>query len=120
VVDDVQATGEVLIHIADVQSLFSSFPALDRLARQRGESLYLADGILQLLPPYALLAVALSDKGVNECVTLAVKVGDDGSISGARFFQSLIGPVERVRYEEVNDLVQVRSPTIHVSDHAGR
>lgn len=64
-------TGEVLVHIADVQAVLDGSPRLEESARQRGEALYLPDGPLHLLPPAALQAASLSDRGVNECVTAA-------------------------------------------------
>lgn len=64
-------TGEVLVHIADVQPLLEGSPRLEESARQRGEALYLPDGPLHLLPPAALQAASLSDRDANECVTAA-------------------------------------------------
>lgn len=98
-------TGEILIHIADVQPLLESAPQLEALARHRGEALYLPDGPLHLLPPQALQAASLSDREVNECVTAAVTLGKDGRVVNVRFLLSLIPPVTRVRYDEANDLL---------------
>ncbi len=64
-------TGEVLVHIADVQPLLEGSAVLEEAARQRGEALYLPDGPLHLLPPAALQAASLSDRDANECVTAA-------------------------------------------------
>eukprot|EP00624_Nannochloropsis_granulata_P004127 evm.model.NODE_30747_length_47682_cov_25.534710.14 len=98
-------TGEILIHIADVQPLLESAPELEALARQRGEALYLPDGPLHLLPPQALQAASLSDREVNECVTAAVTLGKDGGVVNVRFLLSLIPPITRIRYDEANDLL---------------
>jgi hypothetical protein len=103
-------TGEILIHIADVQPLLESAPELEALARQRGEALYLPDGPLHLLPPQALQAASLSDREVNECVTAAVTLGKDGGVVNVRFLLSLIPPITRIRYDEANDLLAAASP----------
>ena len=103
-------TGEILIHIADVQPLLESAPELEALARQRGEALYLPDGPLHLLPPQALQAASLSDREVNECVTAAVTLGKDGGVVNIRFLLSLIPPITRIRYDEANDLLAAASP----------
>lgn len=102
-------TGEVLIHIADVQALVEGTPELEALARQRGEAIYLPDGPLHLLPPPALQAASLSDREVNECVTAAVTLGPDGSVLNARLLLSLVPPITRIRYDEANELLSASS-----------
>ena len=98
-------TGEVLIHIADVQSMLETAPELEALARQRGEALYLPDGPLHLLPPLALQAASLSDREVNECVTVAATLDKDGAVANVRLLLTLVPPITRIRYDEANELL---------------
>lgn len=96
----------LLLLLSDpLQGLLSDFPELEKIAWQRGEAFYLPDGPLHLLPPAALRAASLSDQLPNECVTVAVRLTPGGAVESCRIFQSIIPPITRVLYEDVNELM---------------
>jgi hypothetical protein len=99
------ATGEILIHIANVMGTLSRYENLWNIAKDRTFSTYTPQGPSHMLPPVAIDALKLSQELPNEVLTVAISVdASTGDLIGFRIFPSLIGPVISIS-EDVADFI---------------
>lgn len=73
------------------------------MARLRGESEYLPQGPLFMMPPSALRVMSFSDKGPNEAVTIGLTVDPaSGEMSSLRVMLSTLPPVVPMTFEQAD------------------
>ena len=109
---ETDTTGEwIWIHIADPSRLIPPGSSLDAEARRRATSLYLADGVLPMLP-MTLAAGPLSLRaGVRSAaLSVAVLLDDDGAIADQRVVRSWIQPRYGLSYEDGDELIELAPP----------
>ncbi len=101
----------IWVHIADPARLIDPGSELDREARQRATSLYLADGTRSMLP-MALAAEALSLRAGQRCAALSVAIAlnDQGGIEATRITRSWVKPRYRLTYEDGDELIELAPP----------
>ena len=107
-----RANGDwIWIHIADPARLIAPGSPLDREARRRATSLYLAVGCQPMLP-LPLAADVLSLRSGKRCAALSVGVllNPDGSIAQHRLTRSWVQPRYRLNYEDADDLIELAPP----------
>lgn len=92
---------ELAVHIADVSHFVRSGSALDREAKTRGNSVYLADRVLPMLPEKLSNGVCSLKPGVDR-LTYAVVLRFDaaGRQRAVRFTPAVIHSHRRYTYEE--------------------
>lgn len=97
------------VHIADVSHYVTPGSALDAEARKRGNSVYLPDKVLPMLPEQ-LSNGACSLKPDEDRLTFSVfmTVDDDGQIVARRFCRSVIRSRLRLVYEEAMAVIEGR------------
>ena len=109
---DVQ-NGEVWIwvHIADPARLISPGSPLDQEARRRATSLYLADGVLPMLP-LGLAAGPLSLRAGQRTAAISVSVRLDsaGAIAERRIARSWVQPRYGLTYVDGDELIELAPP----------
>ena len=109
---DVQ-NGEVWIwvHIADPARLISPGSPLDQEARRRATSLYLADGVLPMLP-LGLAAGPLSLRAGQRTAAISVSVRLDsaGAIAERRIARSWVQPRYGLTYADGDELIELAPP----------
>ena len=90
----------IWIHIADPARLIEPDSPLDREARRRATSLYLADGVLPMLP-LKLATEIFSLRAGQRCPALSVGVllDDEGAVLASRCQRSWVQPRYRLTYE---------------------
>ena len=95
------------IHIADVSHYVKPKSALDREAQSRGNSVYLADRVIPMLPE-ALSNGICSLKPQVERLAFSVfaEITKAGKIVSARFAKTVIRSAERLTYKEAFALLQ--------------
>ena len=95
------------IHIADVSHYVKPKSALDREAESRGNSVYLADRVIPMLPE-ALSNGICSLKPQVERLAFSVfaEITKAGKIVSARFAKTVIRSAERLTYKEAFALLQ--------------
>lgn len=95
------------IHIADVSHYVKSKSALDREAQSRGNSVYLADRVIPMLPE-ALSNGICSLKPQVERLAFSVfaEITKAGKIVSARFAKTVIRSAERLTYKEAFALLE--------------
>src|ERR1039457_3194808 len=99
------------VHIADVSHYVKPGTALDIEARKRGNSTYLVDRVIPMLPE-ALSNELCSLKPNVDRLTKCVEflVANDGRVLNAKFYSAVIHSQRRFTYGEVLEILQ-RQPT---------
>jgi ribonuclease R len=101
---DVEKTDEgwrLGVHIADVSAYVTSNSPLDREARRRGNSVYLPDRVIPMLPERLSNGVCSLNPGVNRLTFSAFMEFDKtGRPKHARFARSVIRSAKRLTYKE--------------------
>jgi ribonuclease R len=95
------------VHIADVSHYVKPGTALDTEARKRGNSTYLVDRVIPMLPE-ALSNELCSLKPVMDRLTKCVEflVSNDGRVLNAKFYSAVIHSQRRFTYGEVLEILQ--------------
>jgi ribonuclease R len=105
-----QGQWKLWVHIADVSHYVKPGTALDVEARKRGNSTYLVDRVIPMLPE-ALSNELCSLKPNVDRLTKCVEflVADDGRVLSAKFYPAVIHSQRRFTYKEVFAILQERS-----------
>lgn len=91
----------VAVHIADVDQVVKSGSAIDELARERGQSLYLPLKPLHMLPAAAMEAASFSSSFPTEAITVLMDFDVINEvISNWEVFSSVVPPVTRLNYDQ--------------------
>lgn len=95
------------VHIADVSHYVKPGTALDDQARRRGNSTYLVDRVIPMLPE-ALSNELCSLKPGTDRLTKCVEflIADDGRVLGTKFYPAVIHSQRRFTYKEVLAVLQ--------------
>ena len=101
----------IWIHIADPSRLIDPGSPLDLEAKRRGTSLYLADGVIPMLP-LSLAAGPLSLRAGQRCAALsvAVQLDDSGEVTAHRIVRSWIRPRYGLTYADGDELIELAPP----------
>ena len=109
------------VHIADVSHYVSPGTALDEEARRRGNSTYLVDRVIPMLPE-ALSNELCSLKPRVDRLTKCVEflISHDGHVLKTRFYPAVIHSQRRFSYREVLALLQTKpaDPIARMLHHA--
>jgi ribonuclease R len=102
---------KVWVHIADVSHYVKPGGALDEEARKRGNSTYLVDRVIPMLPE-ALSNELCSLKPGTDRLTKCVEflMADDGRVLHAKFYSAVIRSARRYTYKEALAVLQRPSP----------
>ena len=95
------------VHIADVSHYVKPGTALDVEARRRGNSTYLVDRVIPMLPEALsneLCSLKPDTDRLTRCVELLI--ADDGRVLGAKFYSAVIHSKRRFTYKEVLAVLQ--------------
>jgi len=89
------------VHIADVAAYVEPESALDREARQRGNSVYLPDRVIPMLPERLSNGVCSLNPGVDRLThSVFVHFDKNGNAKSARFARSVIRSAHRLTYKQ--------------------
>src|SRR5438132_2262518 len=89
------------VHIADVSAYVTPGSALDREARRRGNSVYLPDRVIPMLPERLSNGVCSLNPGVNRLTfSVFIEFDKNGRAKNARFGKSVIRSAKRLTYKE--------------------
>jgi ribonuclease R len=100
-VEKIGSSWRLGVHIADVAAYVEPGSALDREARQRGNSVYLPDRVIPMLPERLSNGVCSLNPGVDR-LTHSVFIHFDkcGVVKSARFVRSVIRSAQRLTYKQ--------------------
>jgi ribonuclease R len=89
------------VHIADVAAYVKPGSALDREARKRGNSVYLPDRVIPMLPERLSNGVCSLNPSVNRLThSVFLEFTKDGRTKSARFARTVIRSARRLTYRE--------------------
>src|SRR5881398_2750018 len=89
------------VHIADVAAYVEPDSPLDREARQRGNSVYLPDRVIPMLPERLSNGVCSLNPGVDRLAHSAfIHFDKHGNVKSARFARSVIRSAHRLTYKQ--------------------
>ena len=95
------------IHIADVAAYVKPGSALDREAYKRGNSVYLPDRVIPMLPERLSNGVCSLRPDVNRLThSVFVEFGRDGRTTNCRFGRTVIRSAKRLTYREAYALLK--------------
>ena len=107
---DIEQTGDgwrVGIHIADVSHYVRLKSALDREAVVRGNSVYLADRVIPMLPEALSNGICSLKPGVERLAfSVFAEVTKQGKVKSARFGKSIIRSAARLTYKQAFEILQ--------------
>ena len=102
---------EIFIHIADVSHYVRAGTPLDTEARARGNSVYLVDRVIPMLPEKLSNGICSLQPHVDRLVKTAIVTLDPrGEIKSFRFAEGIIHSAKRFTYQEAFALIQ-KPPT---------
>jgi len=89
------------VHIADVAAYVEPGSALDREARRRGNSVYLPDRVIPMLPERLSNGVCSLNPGVDRLThSVFIQFDKNGVAKSARFEKSVIRSAHRLTYKQ--------------------
>ncbi len=89
------------VHIADVAAYVEPGSPLDREARRRGNSVYLPDRVIPMLPERLSNVVCSLNPGVDRLThSVFIHFDKNGVVKSARFAHSVIRSVHRLTYKQ--------------------
>ena len=95
------------VHIADVSAYVRPGTALDREAQRRGNSVYLADRVIPMLPERLSNGVcSLNPNVIRLTFSVFIRLAKNGAIKKAHFARSLIQSARRLTYREAYALLK--------------
>ncbi len=98
---------ELGVHIADVSAYVTPGSALDREALKRGNSVYLVDRVIPMLPERLSNGVcSLNPNVVRLTHSVFIRFAKNGAPKSARFARTLIKSARRLTYKEAFALMQ--------------
>jgi len=94
------------VHIADVAHYIGRDSALDREARDRGNSCYLPRRVIPMLPEVLSNGICSLQEGVERfCKSAFIDYDEAGKVRGAHFASTLIKSAKRLTYIEAQALI---------------
>jgi ribonuclease R len=95
------------VHIADVSAYVPAGGALDREARRRGNSVYLPDRVIPMLPERLSNGVCSLNPNVDRLThSVFLQFDRNGRMRSARFGRSMIRSAKRLTYKEAYAVLQ--------------
>ncbi len=98
------------VHIADVAAYVEPNSALDREARRRGNSVYLPDRVIPMLPERLSNGVCSLNPGVDRLThSVFIHFDKNGVAKSARFTRSVIRSAHRLTYKQAYAILKSAS-----------
>lgn len=103
---DADGALRVLVSIADVDSFVTDRSVLDREARLRGTSVYLAGRVLPMLPErLSADAASLLEGKDRPALTVELRIDPEGRITSVDIYECLLRSHARLTYEAVDEFL---------------
>ncbi len=95
------------VHIADVSAYVKPGSSLDREARRRGNSVYLPDRVIPMLPERLSNGVCSLNPQVNRLTrSVFIRFDKNGRAKNAHFAKSIIRSARRLTYKEAHAILK--------------
>lgn len=95
------------VHIADVANYVDKGSALDKEAYRRGNSIYLLDRVIPMLPKQLSNGICSLNPNVDRLtLTVKMEINKNGKVIDYKFFESVINSDYRLVYDKVSDILE--------------
>ncbi|MCL2437029.1 MAG: ribonuclease R, partial [Clostridiales bacterium] len=95
------------VHIADVSFYVKEDGALDKEALKRGNSVYLIDQVIPMLPKALSNGICSLSKGEDRLtLSINMEITPNGQIVNHQIYESVIHSCERMVYTDVSDILE--------------
>ncbi|MEJ8751325.1 ribonuclease R [Lagierella sp. ICN-221743] len=95
------------VHIADVAHYVAKGSALDKEAYRRGNSVYLLDRVIPMLPKELSNGICSLNPGVDRLsMTVKMEINKRGKVVDYKFYESVINSDYRLIYTNVSDIIE--------------
>lgn len=95
------------VHIADVAHYVKEGGPLDKEALKRGNSVYLIDQVIPMLPKTLSNGIcSLNPREDRLTLTVDMEVTPEGVVVAHEIYESVINSVERLVYDDISDLLE--------------
>lgn len=97
---------ELGVHIADVSNYVQEYSALDRQALERGNSVYLPDRVIPMLPEALSNGICSLNAGEDRlALSCLMRIREDGTVIDYRIMESVIRVDKRLTYSAVQKVL---------------
>ena len=97
------------VHIADVTHYVGENSALDKEALNRGNSIYLPDLVIPMLPHNLSNGIcSLNEKAERLTLSIDIEVDNKGNVVNHEIYESIIKSVHRLVYDDISDILENR------------
>jgi ribonuclease R len=101
----------ILVSIADVSHFVKIDSNLDKEAKERGNSVYLPNLVIPMLPEELSNDLCSLKPNVDRlCLTVEIVLNNDGKKLSHKFFRSIINSQKRLTYREVENIIDNKTP----------
>ena len=101
------------VHIADVSFYVTEDSALDKEAFKRGNSVYLIDQVIPMLPKALSNGICSLSKGEDRLtLSIDMEITPKGEIINHKIYESLIRSCERMVYTDVSDMLENKNANL--------
>lgn len=95
------------VHIADVSHYIPDNSNLDKEARKRGNSIYLVDRVVHMLPEELSTEIcSLQPNKIRLCMSVFIEYTHDGKLLNYNIHESVIKNKKRYDYDEVQNILE--------------
>lgn len=95
------------VHIADVSNYVQENSALDKEALKRGTSVYLANGVVPMLPHALCNGICSLNAGEDRlAMSVIMKIDDKGNVKDYDIFESVVNINKRMCYTGVKKIIE--------------
>ena len=95
------------VHIADVAHYVDKGSAIDKEAYRRGNSVYLLDRVIPMLPEQLSNGICSLNPGEDRlAMTVKMEINEKGKVVDYKFFESVINSKFRLIYDDVSNLLE--------------
>lgn len=103
----------LLVHIADVAEYVREGTILDMEALSRGNSVYLPDRVIPMLPERLSNGECSLNPGVNRLtLTASMEIDEDGHVTSYDIDESIIRSDYRLIYDDISDILEYRDSAL--------
>lgn len=95
------------VHIADVTHYVTEDSPLDKEALKRGNSVYVLDQVVPMLPVELSNGICSLNEGVDRlCLSVTMTVDETGKVMAHDIYESVIRSCHRLIYDDVSDIIE--------------